>query len=68
MVLVFKTNVTSKKSVKKLRPLLDILLLRSKWNFDMKDCDKILRVEGEGVMPLPIVALLAENGFYCEEL
>jgi len=68
MVLVFKTNVTSKKSVKKLKPLLDILLLCSKWNFDMKDCDKILRVEGEGVMSLPIVALLAENGFYCEEL
>ena len=68
MVLVFKTNVTSKKSIKELKPLLDLLLLHSKWNFDMKDCDKILRVEGKEIVPSAIAALLAENGFYCEEL
>ena len=68
MVLVFKTNVTSKRSIKKLTPLLGRLLLHSKWNFDMKDCDKILRVEGKDAVASEIAALMAENGFYCEEL
>jgi len=68
MVLVFKTNVKSKRSIKKLEPLLDTLLFHSKWNFDMKDCDKILRVEGKEIVSSQIAALLAENGFYCEEL
>ena len=46
MVLVFKTTVKNKTQVKKVAPLLNGLLSPcAKWNFDLSDCDKVLRIE-----------------------
>jgi hypothetical protein len=46
MVWVFKTTVKNKTQVKKVAPLLNGLLPpSSKWNFDLNDCDKVLRIE-----------------------
>ncbi|AUP80322.1 hypothetical protein [Flavivirga eckloniae] len=67
-VLVYKTNVDSKKSATYLKPFLDDLLTGSKWNFDLEDCDKVLRVENDGSISKKIIALLKEKGFLCEEL
>lgn len=67
-ILVFKTNVSCDTSVEKLRPLLDNFLKNSKWNFDLEDCDKILRVEASKKISNLVIALLAENGFKCKEL
>jgi len=39
-----------------------------KINFDLSDCDKILRVEGDNIMPLRVMVLLKERGFLCEVL
>jgi hypothetical protein len=39
-----------------------------KINFDLIDCDKILRVEGEKIEPIRIMTLVKENGFECEIL
>ncbi len=44
MILVFKTSVTNQKDVLRLVPFLDELLPPSAWNFDLEDCDKILRI------------------------
>jgi hypothetical protein len=46
MVLVFKTTVDTQGEARKLKPHLDELLMPVKWNFDLSDCDRILRVEG----------------------
>ena len=67
-VLVYKTNVTSKASVNKLKPFLDGLLTGSNWNFDLEDCDYILRVESEDRISQKIISLLKGKGFFCEEL
>ncbi|NMH87760.1 hypothetical protein HHX25_09610 [Flavivirga sp. Y03] len=67
-VLVFKTNVFNKNSVESLKPFLDELLVNLKWNFDLEDCDKILRVESERSISRKIVRLLKEKGFSCIEL
>jgi hypothetical protein len=68
MVYVFKTTVTTKTQVKKLKPLFDSRLVKSTWNFDLEDKDKILRVES----PLNITRIVATElhklGFECEEL
>ena len=66
-VLVYKTNVTSEASVKKLKPFLSDLLIGSKWNFDLEDCDNILRVEIKECISQKIVSLLKGKGFLCEE-
>jgi hypothetical protein len=37
-------------------------------NFDLEDCDNILRVEGENICPESIAELVAENGYECNVL
>ena len=67
-ILVFKTNVTSKRKVSKVQPLLTSVAAITQWNFDLEDCDNILRVEGENVCPESIAELVAENGYECDVL
>ncbi|MFN3136836.1 MAG: hypothetical protein ACE37L_04075 [Allomuricauda sp.] len=68
-ILVFKTSVHQKDEVKKLRPWLNKLVnTNGCWNFDLEDCDKILRVETQSLHAPTITSLLKNQGFYCEEL
>lgn len=64
-ILVFKTTVTQPAQIEPLRRNLAAL---GRWNFDLKDCDHILRVEISAGHVAQIVALLAAHGFRCEEL
>ncbi|KYG82526.1 MULTISPECIES: hypothetical protein [Roseivirga] len=68
MVHVFKTSVVSKKQVQAVGSFLNILLPSEEWNFDLEDCDKILRVETEEVAPETVITILTSQGFYCDEL
>jgi len=68
MVEVFKTNVRGKRQA---RALLDVLSERFPLfmiNFDLEDCDKILRVEGEGIRQDKITELVTRNGYLCDVL
>ncbi|RYC53109.1 hypothetical protein [Flagellimonas olearia] len=68
-VLVFKTSVLDQKGVKRLKPKLNQLVNKNgEWNFDLEDCDNILRVETKNIGALTISSLLQKNGFVCEEL
>lgn len=68
MIYVFKTSVKYKKHIRQLSPFLDNLLQPSKWNFDLSDCDKILRIDSDENIVLKIKDLLNIHKFYCEEL
>jgi hypothetical protein len=69
MVLVFRTSVTRNDEVKQLRPLLNKLIRQNgDWNFDLEDCDNILRVETQLLKADNISTALQNQGFYCEEL
>jgi len=68
MIYVFKTSVKTKIQAKKLKPRIDKILPKSKWNFDLADCDKVLRIESEENIILPITSLLKNHNFDCEEL
>jgi hypothetical protein len=46
MVEVFKTNIYNGEEAIRIKKLLHILFPESKINFDLEDCDKVLRVEG----------------------
>jgi hypothetical protein len=60
VVEVFKTNVTTKNEAKKIISTLQILLPLAKINFDLEDCDNILRIEDESILPIEIINFLLE--------
>lgn len=65
MIYVFKTSVDSQTKFESASALLDQLLPESQWNFDLEDCDNILRVDSE----LNVAELLQNNAiFECIEL
>jgi hypothetical protein len=68
MVEAFKTNVQKKTQSKMLLSILSEAFPSFKINFDLSDCDKVLRVEGDNIEALSIMILVKENGFKCEIL
>tara|TARA_R110002051_G_scaffold243548_3_gene303549 strand:+ start:2919 stop:3137 length:219 start_codon:yes stop_codon:yes gene_type:complete len=68
-VFVFKTSICKKKDIKTVQPFLNSLIANNGyWNFDLEDCDNILRVETQNLIPDSICKTLHKQGFYCEEL
>ena len=65
MVEVFKTNVQKKTQSKMLLRILSEAFPSFKINFDLSDCDKVLRVEGDNTEALRIMMLVKEYGFNC---
>ena len=68
MLEIFKTNVRKVSEAKKLVILLLHHFPEAKINFDLKDCDNILRVEGKDFVPEKVMLLVKENGFTCNVL
>lgn len=68
-VLVFKTSVTKRKEIRQLGPLLDQLINpNGRWNFDLEDRDKILRVEAYENMTQRVIELMNACNYACNEL
>jgi hypothetical protein len=68
-IFVFKTSVNGNEEVRKLRPELNRLINRfGEWNFDLEDCDRILRVEARNLEAVTIRNLMRLKGYECEEL
>jgi hypothetical protein len=68
MVEVFKTNVQKKAQSKMLLCILSEAFPSFKINFDLSDCDKVLRVEGDNIEAVRIMILVKEYGVNCEIL
>ncbi|MBD0332689.1 MAG: hypothetical protein ICV66_08535 [Chitinophagaceae bacterium] len=68
MVEVFKTNITSKEQADRIVRQLQACLPAAKINFDLHDCDNILRIESQHISLPEITELVAVMGFYCEVL
>ena len=68
MVEAFKTNVQKKAKSKMLLSILSEAFPSFKINFDLSDCDKVLRVEGDNMEALRIMILVKGYGFKCEIL
>ncbi|MBK6731345.1 MAG: hypothetical protein IPG60_10410 [Bacteroidetes bacterium] len=65
---VFKTNITTQKEAKKIIALIKRLSPNLKTNFDLDDCDKILRIEGEVIDNIAIINLVTNLDYTCEDL
>ena len=68
MVEVFKTNVQHRELAEQLAAILRRRFVFSKINFDLEDCDKILRVEDKQVCVETIIEILSTHGLECEVL
>ena len=68
MIEVFKTNVQEFSEAQKLIGFLQKHIPDSKINFDLDDCDKVLRVEGKNFRIEKIMHLVSEKGFVCKVL
>ncbi|WP_461451482.1 hypothetical protein [Mucilaginibacter sp.] len=67
-ILVFVTNVADKQAVSKVKPLLTAMPAIQDWNFDLEDCDHVLRIVGNNLCPRKVESTLQTAGFDCYEL
>jgi hypothetical protein len=65
LVEVFKTNVGTEEAAGLIILELRCHLPHSKINFDLEDCDKVLRIERCTIHPIRIIELLNTKGHYC---
>lgn len=65
MIEIFKTNVKEEKEAKKILNILIAEFPKCKINFDLEDCDKILRIEGIDFTVRIIEKRLKKIGFIC---
>jgi len=68
IVEVFKTNVQQDDQARQLIKKLLGHFPHCKINFDLQDCDKILRVAGIQIYPDKIIELINPSGYHCEIL
>ncbi|MBF4507007.1 hypothetical protein IRZ83_10025 [Flavobacterium sp. JLP] len=65
MIYVFKTSVDTKSKLELAATVLQELPPDASWNFDLEDCDNILRIDSE----IEISELLLQNNIFdCIEL
>ena len=68
MVEVYKTNVTALTDAREIIAVLKSHFPETRINFDLDDCDKILRVEGPEIPTEMIAELVSQKGFACKAL
>ena len=68
MVEIFTTNVPQKEEADKILLLLGTHFPHHKINFDLEDCDKILRVEYANVQAEKIAEIVQQCGYQCNLL
>jgi hypothetical protein len=68
-LLIFKTNIKSKRKVSSLKPYFNTLSSIINWTVDVQDIDKVLRIEAlESLKEQDVIYLMKTQGFYCETL
>lgn len=67
-VAIFCTNVEDRSSAMLLLRKLERALPCCRINFDLQDCDRILRVAGDTIDTQLIIAILEAHQFHCSAL
>ena len=68
MVEVFKTNVQNEIQAEQILKALKKNFPRLKTNFDLQDCDKILRMDGKNIPVKEIIRIMKSKKYQCEIL
>ena len=68
-ILIFKTDVRTRKKVRGLSSIFDVNTDVARWSVDTEDIDNVLRVVTTGnLIESDIIGLMKTQGFACEEL
>ncbi|TRX61369.1 hypothetical protein FNH22_04750 [Fulvivirga sp. M361] len=68
-LLIFRTDIKTRKKAKMIKPLFDHHRLINSWSVDTEDIDNVLRIEARnGIGENDIIYLLKTCGFHCEPL
>ena len=67
-ILLLKTKPHSYNDIKEMSIVLDNHPRIVGWNIDLDDCDKILRIESDGLIAGEIIDSLYKTGIWSEEL
>lgn len=65
---IFKTSVATQKEAGQLQAILNALPVVNEHNFDLDDCDNILRIIYTEHQPQLICEVLQNQGFNCEPM
>jgi len=65
---IFKTSVSNDAEIQGLKYTLDTIIGPHFWNFDLEDCDCILRIKANPVVNSFLIQEIVKLGYECEEL
>lgn len=63
---IFKTNVNNKSAASNALQNLSLVLPECEINFDLDDCDKVLRIAGQSIDVQIVLNCLSQQGYQCE--
>lgn len=68
-LLLFRTDIKTKKRVKTIKPLLNNHPVIASWSVDTADIDNVLRIETKALLEeKDVIRLVKTCGFHCEVL
>ena len=67
-IFIFKTNIQTEFDKLRIKNVLDASQKVLKWNIDMDDTDRVLRIVSDSLNPEQIISVLDYVGFECTEL
>lgn len=65
---IFRTSVVNAEDIRKIKYLLDTIVGKRNWNFDLEDKDNILRINANLSINPFLAQELQKSGFECTEL
>lgn len=63
---IFRTQVQHTQQAKHICEILAQELEDTRVNFDLEDCDKVLRIESNSIDPRQIIQIMETLGFFCD--
>ena len=67
-ILIFRTSAVGQQDVDAISTLLSYNGCINKWNIDMEDWEKVLRIECDNICAADIITLLRQVNIYASEL
>lgn len=67
-ILIFRTSITTEQDLKRIETLFAQYACIHKWNVDLEDWEKVLRIESEGISVAEVIEALRTINIYTSEL
>ena len=66
-IFIFRTSIKNKQDIKRIKTLFTQYPTIHKWNVDLEDWEKILRIECLEITPIDVLNALQTINIYAEE-